>query len=401
MHDVARAQNLSPEETRKLMDEPVVGYSITYPIGVIGLLLCFSLLRRVWGIKEFKPDEAPTIESRDYFVHNPGIVGRTLGDVMQLHRDPGFVISRVRQGGKTQLARPDILLSHGDVIVVVGDEEGLMRAEQIFGGEAELHIEQDRSELDFRRVFVSSKEVVGRRIRDLDLENKLQATITRLRRGDVDVVATPDTRLEFGDRIRVITPRENFGKISQFFGDSIRGTAETDFGSVSIGMVLGALVGMIPIPFPGGEMVRLGFAGGPLLVAIILGMLERTGRITWTMPISANLTLRQIGLLLFLSGVGTKAGYSFLQTIRTDGIRMLLAGAVVTFVVTLITMIVAYKVFKMPYDSVMGLMSGVQTQTATLAYSANMCRTDRPMVAYATVYPVAMIVKIITAQLLL
>jgi putative transport protein len=400
MREQARQQNLSPDQARALADEPVVAYSIAYPIGVIGVLLSFALMRRLWGIKEFAPEETPVINARDYLVKNPGIEGRTLGDIMQLHRDPGFVISRVHQRGTTQLARPDIQLNHGDVVVVVGDEEGLERAEQIFGQPTEEHIELDRSEFDFRRVFVSSRDVVGKKISELELETKLAANITRLRRGDVDVVPTPDTRLEFGDRIRVLTRRSNFAAVSQFFGDSIKGTAETDFGSVSIGMVLGVLVGMLPIPLPGGQVLRLGLAGGPLLVALVLGMIERTGRVTWTIPISANLTLRQIGLLLFLSGVGTKAGYSFLTTMRGNGLQMLLAGAIVTITITILTLIIGYKLLKIPYDTVMGMMSGLQTQPAALAFSANMAKTDRPNLGYATVYPMAMIAKIILAQLL-
>jgi len=198
----------------------------------------------------------------------------------------------------------------------------------------------------------------------------------------------------------VLTRRSNFAGVSQFFGDSIKGTAETDFGSVSIGMVLGVLVGMLPIPLPGGQVLRLGLAGGPLLVALVLGMIERTGRVTWTIPISANLTLRQIGLLLFLAGVGTKAGYSFLTTIRGNGLQMLLAGAIVTITTTILTLVIGYKLLKIPYDTVMGMMSGLQTQPAALAFSANMARTERPNLGYATVYPMAMIAKIILAQLL-
>ena len=165
-------------------------------------------------------------------------------------------------------------------------------------------IEQDHSQLDFRRVFVSRQEIVGKRIRELNLENTMGATVTRLRRGDVNFVPTRDTRLELGDRIRVLTRRENFSAISRFFGDSIRGTAETDFGSVALGMVLGVLVGLVPIPLPGGTL-RLGLAGGPLLVALILGKLERTGRVTWIMPLHSNLTLRQIGLVFFLAGLAS------------------------------------------------------------------------------------------------
>jgi putative transport protein len=190
------------------------------------------------------------------------------------------------------------------------------------------------------------------------------------------------------------------GAISSFFGDSIRGASETDFGSVAIGMVLGALLGMIPIPMPGGHILRLGMAGGPLLVSLILGRLERTGRISWAMPLSANLTLRHIGLLFFLAGVGIRAGYSFATTLRANGLRMLLIGGAVTFILSLVSLIVGYKMLKIPYDSLMGMLSGIQTQPACLAYAVRESNSDVPNIAYAAVYPIAMITKIIAGQLL-
>jgi putative transport protein len=243
--------------------------------------------------------------------------------------------------------------------------------------------------------------VVGKRLQDLDLQNRLGAMITRLRRGDVDVVPRPDTRLEMGDVVRVLTRKEKFQAVSRFFGDSLRGTAETDFGSVAIGMVLGVMVGMLPMPLPGGTTVTLGLAGGPLLVALVLGRLERSGRVTWIIPAPASLTLRQIGLLLFMAGVGVKAGYSFVETIRADGAQMLAAGALITFGVTLCTILVGHRFLKIPFDALMGLVSGVQTQPACLAYATGLTRSDAPNIAYAGVYPAAMIAKIILAQLLI
>ncbi len=393
-------QNLQPQQIQWRADQPVVAFSIAYPIGVIGVLVCFELTRKLWRPRMQPREEAPEILVRDFAVTNPGVIGATAGDLLRLHRDAGFVISRIRHRGKTEIVTQETRLAHGDVVVVVGDEEAISRAQHIFGEPIKEHIEADRSKLDYRRVFVSSEEVVGKRIADLDLPHRLSATITRLRRGDVDIVPTPEARLEFGDRVRVLARRENFPAVSQFFGDSIKGTAETDFGSVAIGMVLGALVGLLAIPVPGGT-IRLGLAGGPLLVALVLGKLERSGRICWVIPISANLTLRQIGLLLFLAGVGTNAGFAFAQAIRSGGVQMLLAGAAITFAVTLTTLIVCYKLLRIPFDSLMGLMSGLQTQPACLAFATNVTRSEAPNVAYASVYPIALIAKIILAQLLL
>ena len=399
LHFLGQLQGLNADQLRSLTEQPTISFGLAYPMGVIGVLLAYQLLNRLWK-PPFAPamEDARAIRSQDFLVRNPGVFGQTLGDLLQLHRDAGFVISRVRQKGKTQLAHSEIVLGEGDILVVVGDDQALERARHLFGEPAEVQLELDRSELDFRRVFVSSKDVVGKRIGDLDLEG-LHAAITRVRRGDIDVVPTPETILEFGDRVRVLTRRENMDAVSQYFGDSIRGTAETDFGSVAIGMVLGALVGMIPIPMRG-TVVRLGLAGGPLLVALVLGKLERTGRITWKIPISANLTLRQIGLLLFFAAVGTRAGYPFGQTLMTNGWEIIVAGTVVTFAVALTTLIVGYKVLGMPFDAVMGITSGIHTEPASLTYAANLTRNDRPNTGYTTVYPIAMIAKIVLAQLL-
>ena len=401
VREVATKQGLPLQRVRALADQPVVSYGIAYPIGVIGVLVCLQLMRKLWRVTPQPVEEAPEIVVRNYVVSNPGVIGRTVAEVLRVHKEYGFVISRIQKQDQTDIATSGTVLESGDIVAVVGDEESHQRAEQIFGEPSAARIELDHSKLDYRRVFVSSKEVVGKRIRELDLQNRLLATITRIRRGDLDVVPAPDARLEFGDLIRVLTRRENFPEVSKFFGDSIRGTAETDFGSVAIGMVLGVLFGMMPIPLPGGNTVRLGLAGGPLLVALLLGKLERTGRITWVIPISANLTLRQIGLLLFLAGVGTRAGYEFVQTLRTSGVQLLLAGAVVTFAVTLLTLLIGHRLLKIPFDSLAGLVSGIQTQPACLAFAANQSKSDAPNLAYAGVYPAATIAKILLAQLLI
>ena len=400
LRDHARTQNLPEDQVRDLYNDPVVAYSISYPFGVIGVLLCFQIVRKLW-FHDFKPaQEPPEINVHDFAVKNPGVFGRTVNELLQLHKNPGFVISRIQHAGRVDLVQPETVLSQGDIVAVVGDDEAFERARLIFGEPTDAHLEMDRSQLDFRRVFVSSKEAVGRPLRDLDLETNLSATITRLRRGDVDVVPGPDTRLEFGDRIRVLTHRENFGAVSKFFGDSIRGTAETDFGSVALGMVLGVMAGMLPIPLPGGTTVRLGLAGGPLLVALILGRIERTGSIAWLMPISANLTLRQIGLLLFLSGIGTKAGFAFVQTMRSNGLQMLAAGALITFSTTFLALAAGHKLLKIPPDAMLGFVAGLQTQPACLAFASNLTKSENTNIAYASIYPAAMIAKIILAQLL-
>jgi putative transport protein len=400
LHGRGQSAGMTAEQIRALSDEPVVAYSLAYPIGVIGVLAAFAVARRLWKVKIAPPAPGTEIRVRDFAVMNPAVIGRTVQEVLRPHHDLGFVVSRIQHNGASDIVRDDTRLERGDIVAIVGEEEGMLRAEQIFGMPVAAHIEQDRSQLDYRRVFVSRPEVVGKRLRELDLENQLVGTVTRVLRGDIDFIPTRDTRLELGDRVRVLTHRENFEAVARFFGDSLRRTAETDFGSVGIGMVLGVLAGMFPIPLPGGHSVRLGLAAGPLVVALILGKLERTGRITWTIPLSSNLTLRQIGLLCFLAGVGIRAGYTFGQTIRTSGLAMLLAGAAVTLAVTIFALVVGYCILKIPFESLMGLISGIQTQPACLAYATREANSEVPNVAYAAVYPVALIAKVILAQLI-
>jgi putative transport protein len=393
---------LPPEQVQANANEPVVAYGLTYPIGVIGVLLLFQITRKTWRVEFKDGGRGSEIRIRDYVVENPGAVGRTLQEIMRHHKEPGFVISRIQRGeALPELPSDETVLQHGDVLAVVGGEEGLERAGLIFGAETASQIELDRTRLDNRRFLVSSRAVVGKKIGQLTMPAGLNANVTRIRRGDVELIPTPETRLEYGDSVRVVMERENFPAMSQFFGDSIRGTAEAQFGSAAIGLVLGVLAGMFPIPIPGGQVLRLGLAGGPLLVAMLLGKLERTGSITWVMPASANLTLRQIGSVLFLAGVGTNAGYNFADTVRTSGLRLLLAGAVITVVVHVIVLVAGYKWMKIPFDYLMGLSAGIQTQMACVAFADEASRSDEPSIAYASIYPVAMITKIILAQLLL
>ena len=385
---------------QQAVDQPVIAFGIAYPFGVLGVMLSFQLYRTVFRIKPGRVEAPEPIEVHDFVVQNPGITGQSLADVLRLHKDLGFVISRIRHGDVTTLATGESRLEVGDIVAVVGNAEAFERARHIFGEPSEKHIEHDRSALDYRRVFVSSPAIVGRRIGDLDLQRNLSATITRVRRGDLDMVPDSNTRLEFGDRVRVLTAPANFDAVSRFFGDSIRGTAETDFGSVGLGMTLGVILGLIPVPLPGGAMLRLGLAGGPLVAGLILGRLERTGPITWIIPMSANLTLRQIGLVLFQAGVGTRAGYGFLQTVRTSGFEMIAAGAVITAGVALASLFIGHRLLKLPFESVMGLTCAIHTEPASLAFASLVSSSDAPQASYARVFPVCTVVKIILAQLL-
>lgn len=226
--------------------------------------------------------------------------------------------------------------------------------------------------------------------------------MTRVRRGDIELLAHDDTILELGDRVRVVAWHEHMHALSAFFGDSYRAVSEVDILTFNLGLALGLLLGMVSIPLPGGVALKLGFAGGPLIVALILGALERTSPLIWNLPYSANLTLRQIGLILFLAGIGMRAGYAFVATLAQGGDEgIFLTSAALTLIVALLALWIGYRLLKIPIGLLLGMLAGLQTQPAVLGFALEQTGDEQPNVGYAAVYPVALITKILFEQLLL
>jgi putative transport protein len=270
------------------------------------------------------------------------------------------------------------------------------------GEPCEEHLEFDRTQFDHRRVFVSDPSVAGKRIRELGLSRNFGAIITRVKRGDMEWLPDGDLRLELGDRVRILTHRKNVRAVSAFFGDSYKSLSQIDILAFGLGLALGLVLGSIPIPLPGGFTVKLGFAGGPLVVALTLGTVIRSGSIVWSLPYSANLTLRQLGLVLFLAGIGTRSGYAFVSTLaQGNGLVIFAAGAAITCIVTLAALLVGKLVLKTPMGMLIGMLAGMQTQPAVLGFALEQTGDESPNIGYATVYPVAMIAKILLAQLVL
>ncbi|MFZ0026559.1 MAG: YidE/YbjL duplication, partial [Pseudolabrys sp.] len=223
--------------------------------------------------------------------------------------------------------------------------------------------------------------------------------LLHVRRYDTDIVPTPDLTLEFGDRVGVLMPPEKKQEIRQHFGDTVKAAAEFSYVSLGIGMVLGVLLGLIPIPVPGVGTVTLGIGGGPLIVALILGRLRRTGPMLWTMPLPANIVLRNFGLAMFLATVGVNAGQPFVRTVAESGFTMLFIGVAVLLATVLIVLIVGYYLLKIPYDDLVGVASGATGNPAILVYSTRMAPTERPDIGYAMIFPSMTIVKVIAAQI--
>ena len=222
-----------------------------------------------------------------------------------------------------------------------------------------------------------------------------------MRRGDLDLLPDPNTTLELGDRVRVLAPRARMKEVAAFFGDSYRALAEVDVLSFGLGITAGLLLGLIPFPLPGGGTFQIGVAGGPLLVGLALGALGRFGPVVWQLPFSANLTLRQIGITLFLAGVGTRSGWVFAQALHEPGaLAIVAAGAVVTMSTTSLALIVGRKLLRIPPAKLFGMVSGIHTHPAALAFAAETAGDDGPNAGYAAVFPFATIAKILLAQML-
>jgi putative transport protein len=288
-----------------------------------------------------------------------------------------------------------MVIAENDVVLAVApSRESLELAGKSLGEPAPGRVVKDRSDLDYLRVFASRPTVVGRALGDLDLPGDKASIIAQVRRGDAELMPRPDLVLEFGDRIGLLAHRADFAAMRRFFGDSIKGTAEFSYISIGLGMALGFLLGAIQIPLPGIGKLAVGLSG-VLIVALILGNLRRTGGMNWTIPLSANLVLRNLGLTLFLAQVGMHSGPKFAATVTETGLQMLGLGAIVLCALVLPIIILGLFVYKLPYDEVAGIVAGACGNPAILAYANKLAPTERPDIGYAMIFPGMTIVKIL------
>ncbi|AOZ72380.1 transporter [Boudabousia tangfeifanii] len=375
-----------------------VGYSIAYLYGVIGMLIFTTIALHLAANDHDKPsdisnrtiridvDTQPVIE--EYYELVQGRV----------------VFSRLRRQEDGPITRPGMFdkLNAGDLLTVVGPQADIDLITEKLGHDSSLSLIQDRRWLDFRRITVSDPKLAGRTIGALNLPETYQASISRVRRGDVDMIANPNFVLQQGDRVRVVAPTANMKALTKLFGDSTRGLTDLNPIALGLGMALGILIGEMPILTPTGAKFSIGSAAGTLLVGLLFGRIGRIDKLVTAMPYTTCMVLSEFGLLIFLAQAGTNAGGQIANAF-TGGVwwKMAILGFVITNIVGLILFVSMRRLFNMGGTRLSGVIGGTQTQPAVLAFANNRTNADpRVALGYAMVYPVAMVLKILIGQIL-
>jgi putative transport protein len=376
---------------------PAIGYSVAYPIGIIGPILCIFAFSRIVKAR-LAPAPAPPASIEIVLSENRQ--GSTVAEVTA-GLPAGAHIVAIRQGGTNRLPDPQLRLDAGDGLLMFGEPDALDRARQQLGRVESGHVASDRSALDIGRFFVSRATLTGVPIGRMTLPGGVDAKIVEVRRGDTSLIAGPDLTLEYGDRVAVIASRQALPALRTHFGDSIKSTTEVSYVSVGLGMSFGVLLGLVSIPIPGLGPFSLGLAGGPLVVALILGKLGRTGPLAWHMPLPANLTLRTFGLTMFLAAVGLGSGGPFVETLAGAGVLYLAIATAIVLGAMLVGLLAGQSVLGMATDDLLGVAAGITGNPAILVYANKVQPSDRIDAAFAMVFPTMTIFKILCAQVAL
>ena len=391
---------------------PALAYAVGYPVGVFGIIGVMLFLRGVFRVDpvreaaEFRAEQQKGIEPlvrMNLVVENPNLDGLEVGDVPG-RRETGVIVSRIKRcaAEEVEVATEQTDLRKGDKILAVGVRRQLEAFRVIVGRESGEDLMRVPGRVAFRRVVVTRKEVLGKSIAELGLDSLYGVTVTRVLRADVEMTAIADLRLQFGDFLHVVGDEDNIAKAADLLGNSLQALNETKFIPVFLGILLGVAAGLAPFHFPGLPVpVRLGLAGGPLVLAILLGRLGRIGPLVWYMPANANTALRELGIVLFLACVGLKAGEKFVLTLLSqDGLVWLAGACAITVLPLLAVGFVARLALRVNFIAICGLLAGSMTDPPALAFANTISKSDAPSVAYATVYPLTMLLRILSAQLM-
>lgn len=397
-----------PAEAMKL---PALGYAVSYPFGIVGIIISMLIIRMVFRIQpahdaaEYAEHHArmnPKPVVMDIRVENPNLDGLTVRKIPALN-EQGVVISRVVHDGTTHAALPGAVIRIGDIIRAVGPKDKLDELRVIIGSETHMDLRGTKGRIIARRVVISKTSAAGKTLSELSARQRYGVTVTRLLRGDVEVPVTPNLVINYADTLMAVGEEEAIKKFASDMGDAPRELNHPQLIAVFTGIVLGIVAGVIPFHLPGiPSPVKLGLAGGPLVVAIILSRIGRVGPLVWYMPPAANYMLREVGITLFLACVGLRSGDKFVETLTAgDGLYWMFAGAVVTTVPLLIAGFWAKFKMKMNYLSLCGLLAGSMTDPPALAFANQISPSSAQVVAYASVYPAVMLLRVICAQCLI
>jgi len=388
-----------------------IGYAVAYPFGVLGIILSMIFLKRLFRIdikkememleKEQHPGD--TVPDRvNLLVTNPLIFNRTINEISGLLPD-GVVISRVLHNGELISATSDTVISQNDIVLAVAGKGLIPELTDRIGTQSQMDISAAPGKLISRRVLVTNPAVFGKSLGALRLRTRYNINITRIYRSGMELVASPPVRLQMGDRLTVVGDEKSVEKTAAELGNSLKRLNEPNLISVFLGIMLGVILGSIPVSIPGTpNPLRLGLAGGPLIVAILLSKYGYRFSLVPYTTVSANLMLRETGILLFLASVGIMAGEKFVSAFASgDGLTWMGYGAMITILPLLAVAFFTRKVLKKNYFEICGLLSGSMTDPPALAYANSLARSEAPAVAYATIYPLVMFMRIFIAQLLI
>lgn len=384
-----------------------IAYGIAYPFGVIGVILFVKLLPKFLRLdlkaeeKKLEAQEKnkyPELCTGTFRVTNANIFNRSLID-LQVRTMTGAVISRVRRGEKNEMPSPQTVLRQNDLIKAVGTEGALKQIELLVGEQIQEDLPLEASD-SLESLLVTNKEVINKSLGSLNLYANFNCTITRIRRSGIDLSPNPRLVLKFGDKLMVVGPKNGMKELAKLFGNDKKRLSDTDFFPIAMGIVLGVLVGKINISFSDTFTFSPGLTGGILLTALVLSFIGKTGPIIWSMSGSANQLLRQLGLLLFLAEVGTSAGTQLVSTFLESGWTLFGVGFAITLIPMLVAVLVGYFVLKINIFDLLGTITGGMTSTPGLAAADSMTDSSSPSIAYATVYPIAMVFLIMFIQLM-
>ncbi|BCU88517.1 putative transport protein [Yersinia pseudotuberculosis] len=395
----------------QLVSQMGMGYAMAYPFGICGILLVMWLIRLFFKInidREAKAFDSSYGQNRELLqtmnvaVRNPNLHGLSVQEVPLLNSDE-VVCSRLKRGDLLMVPMPATVIEIGDYLHLVGQRDALEKVRLVVGEEVDVTLSTAGTALQTARVVVTNEAVLGKKIRDLNLKQKYDVVITRLNRAGIELVASNSANLQFGDILNLVGRPEAIEAVSAIVGNAQQKLQQVQMLPVFIGVGLGVLLGSIPLFVPGfPAALRLGLAGGPLVVALILGRIGSIGKLYWFMPPSANLALRELGIVLFLSVVGLKSGGDFINTlVKGDGLAWIGYGAMITGIPLLTVGILARMLVKMNYLTLCGMLAGSMTDPPALAFANGLHPTSgAAALSYATVYPLAMFLRIMSPQIL-